>query len=244
MFEMHAKLTQTRRTRTAAEFRTARSAVMFSSDVSARGMDFPNVTHVISVGCPAQRDLYVHRVGRTARINRPGQSWLLVAPFERGEVRTRLGGIPLQEAPAALATAAVDMERGGNVAPEVRAVLEQTRAATNGLDGGITEPAYRSLLGKQRVVDAMNRLAVHGWGMEQPPALPPALVQKLGLRNCVGLNVQDRYADRQRAPPRGVAGRHGYGRFGREYGQGFQSRLPGDNSYGRRSSYGRTNRDG
>ena len=48
-------------------FREGHSLVMFTSDVSARGMDYPDVTSVIQVGQPADKAQYVHRLGRTAR---------------------------------------------------------------------------------------------------------------------------------------------------------------------------------
>ncbi|KAK9472913.1 P-loop containing nucleoside triphosphate hydrolase protein [Dipodascopsis tothii] len=62
-----SKYTQSQRTRTAREFREATRGVLVSSDVSARGMDFPNVTDVIQVGAASTKQQYVHRVGRTAR---------------------------------------------------------------------------------------------------------------------------------------------------------------------------------
>ena len=226
--EMHAKLTQQRRTRTASDFRAARSAVMFSSDVSARGMDFPNVTHVISVGCPPQRDTYVHRIGRTARVNKPGEAWLLVAPLEQREAQTMLEGLPLttQGVPP-LPTASVDMAQGGDVPAEAAAVLEQSTEAARNLDRGTLEAAYRSMLGalqrfagKQRIVDAINRLAAHGWGMEQPPAVPPGLVQKLGMSGTHGLNIQNRFRDRQQEGQGYRMGQHGYANFKRGRGDG------------------------
>ena len=62
--EMHGQLNQQQRTRISERFRRAHSAILFSTDVTARGMDFPNVTHVIQVGLPPSRDQYIHRLGR------------------------------------------------------------------------------------------------------------------------------------------------------------------------------------
>ena len=226
LMEMHAKLAQTRRTRTATDFRKAKSAVMFSSDVSARGMDFPNVTHVISVGVPPQRDTYVHRIGRTARVDKPGESWLLLAPLERGEAKSRLSDLPLQKDDS-LATARLDLSQdieSANVPPEVATVVNQTRAAAQAQNEGLTDAAYRALIGvlqwvpaRQKVVDSMNRLARFGWGMPTPPALPSGLAQKLGFSRCTDLRIENQRKDRWRegredAP---TIGRHGYGRFER-----------------------------
>ena len=240
--EMHAKLPQQRRTRTAEDFRRARSAILFSSDVSSRGMDFPNVTHVVSVGLPPQADTYVHRIGRTARINKPGESWLLLSPMETREANRRLKGFPLRK-DASLAAAAADMERAGQMSAESMGVpatgvaaLAQARAAVRAMNPGLHAPAFLGLFGvyqwhprKEDLVDEMNRLAEHGWGMERPPPVSPMLAQKLGLARCSALRIEARREDAWRQGREGLRtrSRHGYGREqpyrqsrgGREWGQ-------------------------
>ncbi|KAJ8119844.1 hypothetical protein ONZ43_g3294 [Nemania bipapillata] len=64
LFEIHSRLTQAARTRSADRFRRARSAILFSSDVTARGMDFPNVTDVIQRHATA---FQVYRLSQTPR---------------------------------------------------------------------------------------------------------------------------------------------------------------------------------
>jgi ATP-dependent RNA helicase MSS116 len=54
---------------------------MFSSDVTARGMDYPDVTLVLQMGMTT-KDQYTHRLGRTARAGKEGSGLLLCAPFE------------------------------------------------------------------------------------------------------------------------------------------------------------------
>jgi ATP-dependent RNA helicase MSS116 len=63
--EIHSRKSQAQRTRSSDKFRKSRSAVMFSSDVSARGVDYPDVTHVLQFGLPPSTDQYIHRLGRT-----------------------------------------------------------------------------------------------------------------------------------------------------------------------------------
>ena len=87
IIEMSSKLDQRQRSANSLAFRNAESAIMVSSDVSARGMDFPNVSHVIQVGSPHRREDYVHRLGRTGRAGKPGQGWLLLQNEERNEYR-------------------------------------------------------------------------------------------------------------------------------------------------------------
>ena len=52
IFEIHSKKSQPQRTATSEQFRTCQSGILFSSDVSARGMDYPDVTFVLQVGAP------------------------------------------------------------------------------------------------------------------------------------------------------------------------------------------------
>ncbi len=66
------------------DFRRAARAVMFSSDVSARGVDYPDVSLVLQVGVPSDKAQYVHRVGRTARAGKAGQALLVLCEFEQG----------------------------------------------------------------------------------------------------------------------------------------------------------------
>ncbi|KAI8855106.1 P-loop containing nucleoside triphosphate hydrolase protein [Chytridium lagenaria] len=66
VYEIHSRKSQSVRTKATEAFRVAEKGIMFSSDVSARGMDFPNVTAVLQVGLPSSREQYVHRLGRTA----------------------------------------------------------------------------------------------------------------------------------------------------------------------------------
>lgn len=55
---------------------------LICSDLIARGIDLPSVTHVISYDAPVDMRKYVHRVGRTARAGREGTAWTLVEKQE------------------------------------------------------------------------------------------------------------------------------------------------------------------
>eukprot|EP01047_Picozoa_sp_COSAG01_P057515 COSAG01_NODE_6657_length_3560_cov_5.515458_3_plen_121_part_00 len=62
--DIHSRKSQSARTKTSQRFRDARQAVLFTSDVSARGMDYPDVSFVMQVGAPSSKEQYVHRTGR------------------------------------------------------------------------------------------------------------------------------------------------------------------------------------
>lgn len=61
VYEIHSRKSQSARNSAAEAFKSAKGGVLFSSDVTARGMDFPNVTSVIQVGLPASPEQYIHR---------------------------------------------------------------------------------------------------------------------------------------------------------------------------------------
>lgn len=79
---IHGKLSQTKRLQVYDKFTTTPHSVMFATDVASRGLDFPSVEWVVQVDAPEDYDMYVHRVGRTARFQQDGQALLLLDPAE------------------------------------------------------------------------------------------------------------------------------------------------------------------
>lgn len=79
---LHGKQKQTKRLDIFNAFTKTQHAVLFATDVAARGLDFPRVDWVIQADAPEDADTYVHRVGRTARYNAKGNSLLFVLPSE------------------------------------------------------------------------------------------------------------------------------------------------------------------
>ncbi|KAG5220548.1 DEAD-domain-containing protein [Salix suchowensis] len=99
VFELHSKRAQESRTRTSDAFRadTSGASVLITSDVSARGVDYPGVTRVIQVGIPSGAEQYVHRVGRTGRAGRTnGRGDLVLLPWEVSFVTWQLTKVPLK----------------------------------------------------------------------------------------------------------------------------------------------------
>eukprot|EP00729_Bicosta_minor_P009051 gene9051-23845_t len=82
VLDIHSRKSQSQRTKASDQFRKAKSAVLFSSDVSARGMDYPDVSYVLQVGCASSREQYVHRIGRSGRAGKSGEAMLLLCDFE------------------------------------------------------------------------------------------------------------------------------------------------------------------
>lgn len=84
---LHGDLTQEERNTALEAFRAGEQRLMVATDVSARGIDIPDVTHVINYDLPDQADNYVHRVGRTGRGSRRGIAYTFCAPQEHDKLR-------------------------------------------------------------------------------------------------------------------------------------------------------------
>ncbi|MFO1186687.1 MAG: DEAD/DEAH box helicase [Alphaproteobacteria bacterium] len=76
---IHGDLDQSVRTATLDKFRSGQLQYLIASDVAARGLDIPMVSHVFNFDVPIHADDYVHRIGRTGRAGRLGASFTLVA---------------------------------------------------------------------------------------------------------------------------------------------------------------------
>lgn len=84
-FSLHGGMQQNARTKTSEAFRTTNNCVMFTSDASARGVDYPDVSCVIQLGFDSRSE-YLQRVGRTGRAGKDGTSYLIAAPEEHAGV--------------------------------------------------------------------------------------------------------------------------------------------------------------
>ena len=77
---LHGDMDQMSRTATLDAFREGRITFLAASDVAARGLDIPDVSHIFNFDVPWQSDDYVHRIGRTGRAGKEGRSLTLVTP--------------------------------------------------------------------------------------------------------------------------------------------------------------------
>ncbi|KAK9402437.1 putative ATP-dependent RNA helicase DDX10 [Crotalus adamanteus] len=79
---LHGKQQQMKRMEVYQDFLRKKSAVLFATDLAARGLDFPAVNWVIQFDCPEDANTYIHRVGRTARYKEGGEALLVLLPSE------------------------------------------------------------------------------------------------------------------------------------------------------------------
>jgi superfamily II DNA/RNA helicase len=79
---IHGDLDQPTRMRTLAAFRDGELRLLVASDVAARGLDIPDVSHIFNFDVPHHADDYVHRIGRTGRAGKSGEAFMIVTPAD------------------------------------------------------------------------------------------------------------------------------------------------------------------
>lgn len=233
VIEIHSRKSQSAREKASKAFRDSKSAILCTSDVSARGVDYPNVTLVIQVGIPSTKEQYVHRLGRTARAGKTGKGHMILSPFEEIFVRRHVNDLPLTRVDAP---------------PVTQEDLHRAAGSLSKIDSQVSSMAYQTWLGyynsckgvfksKIELVEHANVFA-KTLGYEEPPPLLKKTVGKMGLKGVPGLNIDgnppprqgqgqgqsqshvSRSEHRQGAPPKRF---HSTGRGG---GRGNQSRRP------------------
>ncbi|KAL8494937.1 hypothetical protein ACS0TY_019200 [Phlomoides rotata] len=179
--EIHSRKPQSYRTRVSDEFRKSTGLILVTSDVSARGVDYPDVTLVVQMGVPSDKQQYVHRLGRTGRKGKEGQGILMLTPWEEFFL-SNVKDLPISKAPEPL------------VDPDTKKKVER---ALSKIEMNTKESAYQAWLGyynsnknigrdKSRLVQLANEFS-RSMGLDNPPAIAKVVLGKMGLKNVPGL---------------------------------------------------------
>ncbi|KAE9459548.1 hypothetical protein C3L33_08564, partial [Rhododendron williamsianum] len=182
--EIHSRKPQLYRTRISDEFKESKRLILITSDVSARGMNYPDVTLVIQVGIPSDRENYIHRLGRTGREGKEGEGILLLAPWEEYFLH-EIKDLPVEKYPAP------------QLDPDVKIKIENSMAK---IDTSMKEAAYHAWLGyynsikeigrdKTTLVELANQFC-HSIGLEKTPALFRKTALKMGLKDIRGIKIR------------------------------------------------------
>lgn len=178
---IHSRHKQPKRTKTSDWFRGANRGILVATDVVARGMDFPGVSHVIQVGVPADKESYIHRLGRTARAGRDGRGIFILAKAEKVFAERHLKEVNFIPAD-----------------PDLSAAEEVLRAAQQ---YSRRDQVYQSWLGYYKnqvklfswdhptLVHEANQYALTGLGCTQVPGLQARTIGMMGLKKVPGLVV-------------------------------------------------------
>ncbi|KAL2902447.1 putative DEAD-box ATP-dependent RNA helicase 33 [Bienertia sinuspersici] len=182
--EIHSRKPQLYRSRIVEEFKQSKRLILISSDVSARGMNFPDVTLVIQVGTPSDRDQYIHRLGRTGRAGKDGEGIMVLAPWEV-HILEDLKDLPVERSSAP------------HVDQDAKSKMEESMAK---IDVSVKEAAYHAWLGyynslseisrdKTSLVERANQFC-ESIGLDKPPALFRKTVVKMGLKDIPGIRIR------------------------------------------------------
>ncbi|KAL6174659.1 hypothetical protein ACLB2K_051305 [Fragaria x ananassa] len=182
--EIHSRKPQLYRTRVSEEFKESKQMILVTSDVSARGMNYPDVTLVIQVGIPADREQYMHRLRRTGREGKEGEGILLLAPWEEYFLDA-LKDLPLEKFPSL------------RLDPGTKLKIEDSMTK---VDSSVKEAAYHAWLGyynsiretgrdKTTLVEQAN-LFCQSIGLQNPPSLFRKTALKMGLKDIPGIKIR------------------------------------------------------
>ena len=80
---LHGDMDQGSRTKTLEAFKSDKIRLLVASDVAARGLDIPDVSHIFNFDVPMHPEDYVHRIGRTGRAGKTGHAFTIVSPEDR-----------------------------------------------------------------------------------------------------------------------------------------------------------------
>ncbi|KAL1196332.1 DEAD-box ATP-dependent RNA helicase 26 [Cardamine amara subsp. amara] len=182
--EIHSRKPQSYRTRVSDEFRKSKGIILVTSDVSARGVDYPDVSLVVQMGLPSDREQYIHRLGRTGRKGKEGEGVLLLAPWEE-YFMSSVKDLPITKSPLP----PIDPE----AVKRVQKGLSQVEMKNK-------EAAYQAWLGyyksqkmiardTTRLVELANEFS-RSMGLDAPPAIPKNVIGKMGLKNVPGIRTK------------------------------------------------------
>ena len=184
---IHGDLDQSQRMKTLAAFRDGSLKILVASDVAARGLDIPAVSHVFNYDVPHHADDYVHRIGRTGRAGRSGVTYMLVTPADdKGfdKVVKLIGSTPVEEKLDLDYSGAVTIKREGDKRGGGR---DRDRAPRGGERGGgrdrdrnraPTEPSDVAAANLEAAITGVPAAPVASTVNSDPVAKRPARVRK------------------------------------------------------------------
>lgn len=218
IFVLHSRLSQSKRTNVTEAFRKSTSSILVATDVVARGMDFPNVSNVFQAGLPADKESYIHRLGRTARAGREGRAVFIVTEAEAFFPKYTLKQIAFEISPPDLSPA--------SEAAAAAAAFDNKGKVYQAWLGYYKNYVKQMGWDLERLVMEGNKFAYDALLAGEVPGIPKSTVGKMGLKGVRGVNIVANFEK----PPRGGGGGGGEGRSG---GAGGQGRVGGGGRGGR-----------
>ncbi|KAL0071643.1 ATP-dependent RNA helicase dbp4 [Marasmius tenuissimus] len=142
LIHLHGKQKQTARLTMYDKFTTSKHAVLFATDIAARGLDFPSVDWVLQLDAPEDAETYVHRVGRTARYESKGNALMFLCPSEEEGMLDAL-------------------KKKGIVVNKIKARDSKTQDITNQLQNLAFQDPELKYLGQRAFVSYLKSIHLH-----------------------------------------------------------------------------------
>ncbi|GER55876.1 dead box ATP-dependent RNA helicase, partial [Striga asiatica] len=203
LISLHGQMKQTVREKALASFTSLSSGVLLCTDVAARGLDIPGVDCVLQYDPPQDPTMFVHRVGRTARMGRQGCAIVFLMPQEIEYVEyLRRKRVPMVERKCT--------HEAPDIIPQIRSAAKKDRA--------IMEKGLRALVSYVRAykehlcnyIFSWKKLEIGklgmGFGLLQLPSMPEVKHHSLstaGFIPCEDIKLDDiKYKDKSREKQR------------------------------------------
>ncbi|KAJ8764122.1 hypothetical protein K2173_005028 [Erythroxylum novogranatense] len=203
LIPLHGKMKQTVREKALATFTSIASGVLLCTDVAARGLDIPGVDCVVQYDPPQDPSVFIHRVGRTARLGKQGSAIVFLLPKEEEYVEfLRIRRVPLQQWKR--------VDDAPDVVPQIRSAAKKDRdVMEKGLRAFVSfVRAYKehhcSYIFRWKELE-IGKLGM-GYGLLQLPAMPEVKHHSLSTEGFVpveDINLEDiKYKDKSREKQR------------------------------------------
>ncbi|KAJ3220420.1 hypothetical protein HK099_004369 [Clydaea vesicula] len=196
IIELHSRLNQIQRVGASKNFRAAMGGILFTTDVSARGIDYPDVTLILQVGIPITRDLYIHRVGRTGRAGKDGEAIMILSPYEKPFLK-ELNNLNVKE--DVRHSPVFSASKKENIA-KLQSIIRKAPKQES-MECFFTWVGYmRGIFGKhkldyEKINAASSEFAKHMLGIASPPTINKETDQKTRLHNLneekTNVNISD-----------------------------------------------------
>ncbi|XP_020578823.1 DEAD-box ATP-dependent RNA helicase 18 [Phalaenopsis equestris] len=203
LIPLHGKMKQTAREKALSSFSTLLCGALLCTDVAARGLDIPGVDWIVQYDPPQDPNVFVHRVGRTARIGRQGNAIVFILPKEDAYVELlSLRRVPIQERKCfSPALDVISLIR--SAAMKDRAVMEKGLRAFVSFIRAYKEH-HCSYIFRWKELE-IGKLAM-GYGLLQIPSMPEIKHYSLSIDGFTPMNDVDisniKYKDKAREKQR------------------------------------------
>uniref|UniRef100_A0A1J3JG74 ATP-dependent RNA helicase n=1 Tax=Noccaea caerulescens TaxID=107243 RepID=A0A1J3JG74_NOCCA len=191
LIPIHGNMKQNARDKALASFTEASSGVLLCTDVAARGLDIPGIDYIVQFDPPQDPKVFIHRVGRTARLGRQGRSIVFLTPKEKDYVGYMgVTGVPLQKRKCS--------ENASDVIPIIRSAAMKDRA--------VLEMGFKAFVSfvrayKEHLCEYIFKLKeleigklAMGYGLLKFPKMPEVKQDRLsseGFTPVEGIDIDD-----------------------------------------------------